>query len=321
MAQIEDYATVLSVKPSYCTLYRRNEQYVKGSRKMTEAQLANIRGKKYTGKVTQKSVKSMTNAVGWLLSLAKSKKAYNPKFNSWFDFRVSFITLTLSTMQFNDDREIKRTLLNDFLIYGKRKWNLVNYVWRAETQANGNIHFHILSDVFIPWDELRKVWNDIQLRHGYIVDSAKDKNPNSTDIHSLKTIGNVEAYISKYYTKNDESRRMINGKIYGVSDGLNRVRACQIVMDESKAKELRKAIKKNKIELVKKDYATIVYMPVRELINEVNFAFKEIREYINAVYYNHEVEFDELMQEGYDIREAPRIQSKTKINQLNLFLN
>jgi hypothetical protein len=207
------------------------------------------------------------------------------------------------------------------LIVAKRKWNLINYVWRAEPQANGNIHFHILSDVFIPHDELRIVWNRIQVKNGYIVPSAKKQNPNSTDIHSLKTIGNVAAYVSKYCTKNDETRRQITGKIYGISDGLNRVRACQIVLDETKAKELRTAIKKNKIELVKKDYATIVYMPVRELINEVNFAFREIREYINAVYYRKEIEFDELMEEGYDIREAPKIQSKTKINQLNLFLN
>lgn len=321
MSKIEDYSTVLSVKPNYCTLYRRNEQYVKGSRKMTETQLANIRGKKYTGQVTQKSVKAMTNAVGWLLSLAKSKRAFNPKYNSWFDFRVSFITLTLSSLQFNDDREIKREMLNDFLIYGRRKWNMKNYVWRAEPQANGNIHFHILSDVFIPWDELRNVWNGIQKRHGYIPETAKSQNPNSTDIHSLKTVGNVEAYISKYYTKNDESRRVINGRIYGISDGLNRVRACQIVMCESKAKELRSALKRRKTEVVKKDYAVVLYMPVRELINEVSFAFNEIREYINAVYYQKEVDFEELMQEGYDVREKPQIKSSINYNQLNLYFN
>lgn len=288
---------------------------------MTETQLANIRGKKYTGKVTNKSVKSMTNAVGWLLSLAKTKRAFNPKFNGWFDFKVTFITLTLSSPQFNDDKEVKRLLLNDFLIYGKRKWNLVNYVWRAEPQANGNIHFHILSDVFIPHNELREVWNSIQLRHGYIVPTAKDLNPNSTDIHSLKTIGNVQSYISKYYTKNDETRRMINGKIYGISDGLNRVRACQIVMDETKAKELRKAIEKNKVEVVKKDYACILYLPVRELINEVSFAFNEIREYINAVYYQREIEFEELMSEGYDVRKVKPDKVVQSVNQLNLFLN
>lgn len=317
--KIDNYATVLSVKPNYCTLYKRNEQYVKGSRKMTDTQLANIRGKKYTGNVTQKSVKSMSNAVGWLISLAKQKKAFNPKFNSWFDFRVTFITLTLSATQFNDDRIIKRDMLNSFLVIAKRKWNLLNYVWRAETQANGNLHFHILSDVFIPHDELRSVWNRIQLKHGYIVESAKDLNPNSTDIHSLKTIGNVEAYVSKYCTKNDETRRTVNGKIYGISDGLNRVRACQIVMDETKANQLRKALKKRKTEVVKKDYAVILYMPVRELINEVEFAFKEIKDYINAVYYQRDIEFEDLMAEGYDVKNIKKPPIKTNYSQIKLF--
>ena len=30
------------------------------------------------------------------------------------------------------------------------------YFWRAEKQANGNIHFHLLVDRFIPMDLLRK---------------------------------------------------------------------------------------------------------------------------------------------------------------------
>lgn len=320
MADVRDYSTVLSVKPDYCTIYRRNEQYRKGDRKMSETQLANIRGKKYTGKVTIKGISSMRSAVGWLISLAKSKRAFNEKYNSWFDFRVCFITLTLSSPQMHDDKAIKRNMLNQFIVVAKRRWSMSNYVWRAEPQKNGNIHFHILTDVYLPHKELREVWNNIQYSNGYVNEAMLSKNPNSTDIHSLKTIGNVAAYVSKYCTKEDETRRKIEGKIYGVSDGLNRVKACQIVLDETKASELRKVVKKRKVELVKKDYAIVLYLPVRELINEVSFAFREVRDYVNAVYYQKEVDFDELMSEGYDVVERKKDVSVCVIEQLNLSL-
>ncbi|GAH86291.1 unnamed protein product, partial [marine sediment metagenome] len=42
------------------------------------------------------------------------------------------------------------------------------YVWRAEKQENGNIHFHFIVDNFIPWNELRNTWNRIQQNLGYI---------------------------------------------------------------------------------------------------------------------------------------------------------
>jgi len=51
--------------------------------------------------------------------------------------------------------------------------------------------------------------------------------PNSTDIHRLKGIYNIAAYLTKYITKSDSSRPM-DGRIWGCSDSLREVKAITI---------------------------------------------------------------------------------------------
>lgn len=280
MNEYSDISTVLSVKPEYCTIYQRNEAYLYNKKNMSEKQLNNIKGSKYKGFFNEVNKKSLMTATGWLISLAKEKSIFNEKFNSWFKFRVNFITLTLSAPQMHDDLFIKRYMLNRFLVNCKRSFGMLNYIWRAEPQKNGNIHFHLLTDVYIHHSDLRSTWNNIQLDYGYINQNNINSNPNSTDIHSLKNIKNVSQYVAKYCTKNDPTRRTIKGKLYGISKGLNKLKGCQIVLDNDKGLQLRNYLKKRKIKVVKKDFAMVIYSTVKELYNSVKFVKKEVTDYI-----------------------------------------
>lgn len=139
----------------------------------------------------------------------------------------TFITLTLSSRQVHCDKTIKRECLNHFLIYLKRHYGVVNFIWKAELQKNGNIHYHMITDKYIPHQELRELWNTAQNRLSYVDMFAHD-NPNSTDIHSLKRIKNVMAYVGKYMSKKssaDDDKpgvvlRPICGHVWGRSDNL-----------------------------------------------------------------------------------------------------
>jgi hypothetical protein len=42
------------------------------------------------------------------------------------------------------------------------------YVWKAESQDNGNIHFHIVTNIFIDHKIIREAWNRIIEKFGYI---------------------------------------------------------------------------------------------------------------------------------------------------------
>lgn len=169
-------------------------------------------------------------------------------FNNVFEFnkkgaravaykKISMITLTLSSKQRHPDQYIKSKMLNQFLIEIRKYNKKFMFLWRAEKQENGNIHFHILCNIYIPYDLIRSKWNRIQEKEGYLqpyhdkfidcsfndylkimpvnkfsdiylrkkayLQNVKDKwkNPNSTDVHSLKKIKNVYAYVSKYMSK------------------------------------------------------------------------------------------------------------------------
>lgn len=141
--------------------------------------------------------------------------------------RHTFITLTLSSTQIHCDKKINRELLNKFLIKAKRKWGVKNFIWKAEVQVNGNIHYHILTDRYIGHESLRLEWNNIQESLGYISRFEKKhhhRNPNSTDIHSLKKIKNVTAYIGKYMSKS-ETVRPLCGRTWGRSNSIHNLQA------------------------------------------------------------------------------------------------
>ncbi|GAG93822.1 unnamed protein product, partial [marine sediment metagenome] len=194
----------------------------------------------HRGKISKAAAGKIKKGIDWLLVLAQNKKVFNIKKGKEYKFKLAFITLTLSALQRHSDNTIKHKCLNQFLIEAKKKWKVNHYLWRAESQQNGCIHFHVIVDKFIPWSELRDTWNRIQNKLGYVdryriemkkfhagglrvrkdllskwayksqlrayrTGSKQDWNsPNSTDVHSVVLIHNLPAYLAKYCTKNQE---------------------------------------------------------------------------------------------------------------------
>lgn len=96
-----------------------------------------------------------------------------------------------------------KKFLNTCSVKQKRLGRVLNYVWVAELQENGNIHFHILWDQFFPIKWLTKIWGQAN---------------NSVDIERMKNPLHASRYMRKYLTK-DESCE-IRGNRYNISAGL-----------------------------------------------------------------------------------------------------
>lgn len=194
------------------------------------------------GKVSQIAKRKITKAIDYMLLFASDKKVTAVKTGRKFTFKIAFITLTLPSQQIHTDNEIKRKCLNSFLIELQKYEKVENFIWRAEQQENGNIHFHIIIDKFVHWNDIRNRWNRIINKLGYVdryresmklfyKDGFKVReelkktwpeekqkkayaanlktdynNPNSTDIHSIKKIHNLTNYFVKYLTKNVEKQ-------------------------------------------------------------------------------------------------------------------
>lgn len=118
--------------------------------------------------LSHKAKNKVREKVTWLYTLAKNKTAYTWDKKVQFTFKMNFITLTMPSMQKHATSEITKECLNQFLTECREKFGLKNYVWRLEFQKNGNAHYHIATDSYIPWHESKLIWNRCLNRLGYV---------------------------------------------------------------------------------------------------------------------------------------------------------
>jgi len=175
-------------------------------------------------KLSIQSKKKLAKSITYMCHLAPIKKIKNKKYNSDFKFKISFVTLTLSSRQQHSDNEIKKEILQPFIDYMRKMHKVQRFIWKAERQKNGNIHFHILFDVFIHWSVIRKIWNKCQERLFYISNSHLSYDIhnhtisyqdafsliNSTDVHSVKKISDLKRYLAKYMLKDNHRNRLVH---------------------------------------------------------------------------------------------------------------
>lgn len=164
---------------------------------------------------SRRSMNRLSNAVNWMLLFADKKTVFSKKENKHFSFRLAFITLTLSDKQHHTDKEVKEHMLQPFLYWITRYYK-ASYVWKAEAQINGRIHFHITVDTFIHWKSIRAKWNRILAKNNYckvFQDGTNDKGNAATDVHSVRSEKEVAKYLASYMAKKDEVKQADKEKI------------------------------------------------------------------------------------------------------------
>jgi hypothetical protein len=135
-----------------------------------------------TKRKVRKCVSTWIRAV--MLYRAEIKRRYDPG-----RAYPVFLTVTLPSEQIHPDKVITRTCLGPFLQHLKRAHGIEHYFWRAESQENGRIHYHILTDRYIRGEDLQAAWNAAINKLGY-VDRYYEKSgsalPPSTEVHSIR---------------------------------------------------------------------------------------------------------------------------------------
>lgn len=240
-------------------IYKGRKNYKK-AQELTEKQLDNLTRKKFTGELSRKSQQRIINIVqNWIETIDHVQAVKKVGVEKGVK-QVVLITLTLSSKQQHDDRVIKRTMLNRFLISLARKNDRVKYLWKAEPQKNGNIHFHILVDEYFPKDWINQLWNQIQFDNGYIsTDLYADKNTiiPSTRIEGLRDKDDGTAYIAKYISKN-EGERKIEGRLWGCSKELTELKKAEVVLSRQEVIELVAENTKTEYNLFTTEYCSII---------------------------------------------------------------
>lgn len=160
--------------------------------------------------------------------------------NSLFEKRFVMITLTLPSKQTISDKEIKSKYLAKFLQLLIQKEDVKNYIWRAESQVNGNIHFHIVIDKYVPYPILYSYWLSC-LKNSQMLIEFYEKFPNVKppflNVKGQAQMQNPVSYITKYISK-EENVRKIEGAVWRCSYSLSRLKPFEIIIDNNDLSEL-----------------------------------------------------------------------------------
>lgn len=160
-----------------------------------------------------------------------------------------FITLTLPAKQCHSTNQLQTQALKPFLNILRNVHDVKTYVARLEFQKNGNAHWHIIIDKYIHWGHIRRAWNGVLLKLGYIQkyqnkfinmsesdymilrkprgreQHAKAKkayeygkktffsNPNTVDVERIKSHKQLDKYVTKYVNKNNIPDKTVIRKI------------------------------------------------------------------------------------------------------------
>lgn len=191
----------LSFSPSRACLYRIPEHWIvhgrSNSSKGTRIQKATAEEKARAARA--RVIGRYWSAIGYLwLRTRKRKVELSP--GRIVNFRQGFMTLTLPGVATADHKAIKRKVLDPFYTYARNVLGLQDYVWTAELQKRGEIHFHVLVNQFLDKGRIRKAWNDACARSG-IVDMSQGSDKPSTEIEAVKSYNGSKAYAAKYIGK------------------------------------------------------------------------------------------------------------------------
>lgn len=306
----------LKLKPNFVVMYRT---YFKEIRKVHNVMNRNEKKEK---KFNRDSQRKMQEYIFWFLA-ARNQKAF---FSGKRFVNCSFTTLTLPSRQIHSDTEIKDLCLNQFFVELRNRYGLKNYIWRQESQQNGNIHFHIIADIFLPCAEIQEIWNRIIEKLGYVsnykarmrniykngfeympgsIHKGIDKktaycryikaknnnfeNPPSCQVIGLKKINNVINYISKYVSKkeNEENTESSSGNCWFASRSVSQNCKSPIIKEGMKEfEELYELLKKIRNKSL--DYIDLFFINIREL-------FKLKNELINNYIFKYLIDLNNVL--------------------------
>lgn len=310
-----DKIPMISIKPHGITIYQqyighRSSRYTQDKEEHPQTSLPKYH--EPDGIISPKAARRIQTALKWLLFLSKSQKVYNKETRRFVKFRVCMVTITLSSPQHHSDQVIKSQLFNQLLTELREQNGMNHYVWRAEKQQNGNIHFHLITNIYLNALKLRQKWNRIQNKLGYVdtyatrmnteiknfsdyynkyIDQADATtlrrryiygkscnwhNPNSTDIHSIKKIKNLTAYLCKYLCKDLQNEYatyqdipphlLVRGKLWGLSQSLSALKTVGTAIDSFITQDLNTIWQEFTNHIIQKEYFTFIPLQLKDII-------------------------------------------------------
>jgi len=216
------YVPVMQVRNSEVIVYR---EWMGARRARTGMPKQFQAGNAYSGAMTDGAQKRLKRCVSLLVQKSKNRMIYNPVTEGKHRFRLGFVTLTVAEQGEDTAKEVYKKCMAPWLRWARRV-GVKDYIWKAELQQRGALHYHLATNEFIHWKDVRDVWNKYQRKAGYLTKFAKEHghyHANSTDVHAMRKIKNIERYLTKYMQKGVGDSR-IQGKTWDASTNLKQAK-------------------------------------------------------------------------------------------------
>jgi hypothetical protein len=240
----------------------------------------------YNGNSNVHVKRRINHAINKILIASPCQRIFNPVTNRYDDFTINFITLTIPTNErMIDAKEGYEKLLKPFLRKMRDKYHLRTYIWKAEVQKRGQLHYHITTNTWIHYQSIRDEWNNILYRCDFMneyIKEHKNYSPNSTDVHKVYKIKDIAAYLSKYISKDVSDSTSLNSKIWDCSNDIKCTKLPATIINDNIDAELLSMIKSKRYDKVDTEHCTLIKPIVKS--NEITLFnnLKKVRdEYIN----------------------------------------
>lgn len=179
--------------------------------------------KAYSGMLSIGATKRMRKAIELLVESTEQRTIFSTVVNKNIQHKLSFITLTIPTAEKIELKTATKLLLEPMIRHLRQVHGMSSYVWKVELQKRGQLHYHITSNCYVPHSELRNKWNQLLIKHDFMSEYVQQKghtNANSTDVHSVRKVRDLSAYLVKYFTKQEQNPVALKGKIWDCSKNL-----------------------------------------------------------------------------------------------------
>jgi hypothetical protein len=251
--------------------------------------------------------KKMIEKINWLYFMSKSRYKKAISGVEIHNFRISFITLTLPSKQVHPTAVITKVAFNQLLTELRQSYGLQNFVWRLEFQQNKNVHYHLVTDTYVDYYIILKIWNRCVAKMGYVeayrlkhctmslqdycnaynnnntisFDTLKYRYakgkasrwviPNSVDVKSVAGQKKIAFYISKYFSKKGKSNAPCNEL-----DNIDNAEGLRLWYCSRSLSKLDKI----------KDYVQAFPQDILALVTSVKDTFHVIADYCEVFYFS-----------------------------------
>jgi hypothetical protein len=163
----------------------------------------------YSGEFTLNAKKRLKKTIDTLLQITKPERKFHPFLKKIVTHQLSIITLTIPDDTLIHPSTTHKLLLEPFIKWLRDTQNVKSYIWKLEYQKRGQIHYHITLPNMVHLNQIRDKWN-YYLRINNLTlnyfQEHKHHNPNSTDIHKVYRIKNLQSYLEKEFIKSIQNQ-------------------------------------------------------------------------------------------------------------------